>query len=84
MCGSDRDILHRNQSLFSGIAARSPRLARFVVGSEVETDEKDEIGTEDDNARESGKLFTSTLSSIGESWPVSRSEVCIGSEIDKT
>lgn len=74
-------ILHLHQSA-CGPAA--PFRNWLLVGSKIEGDEEQEVGTDDADSSNGGKLFTSTLAGIREPIPVGGGEVGPRSEVDET
>lgn len=60
------------------------RPAAPLVGSEVKTDEEDEVAGKNTTSSNGGELLTSTLSIVGHGRHVGRSEVGIGSKVNET
>lgn len=58
-------------------------LAILLVGSGVEGDEEEEVGSEDSNAGESSELLASAVAHVGHPVEVCRSEVGVRGEVDE-
>lgn len=72
-----------------GLGHASERLARtrglpvLLVSGNVEQDEEDEVGAQDTNAGESGKLLSSAFTSVRHVGEVSGGEVGVRGEVDE-
>lgn len=81
--GGNLEILHSDERLTLGVAARTTGLDGLLVGSGVEGDEEQEVRAENSHAGERSEFLTSTLTGIGEPVEVGRGEVGVRGEVDE-
>lgn len=73
-------ILHLHERRSSPAAALGHRL---LIGGDVESDEEEEVGRDDEDARDGGELLAGALASVGEPGPVGAGEVGPRGEVDE-
>lgn len=81
--GGDLEVLHVDEGLLAGVAARAANLGSLVVGGNVEGDEEEQVGGDDTNTSEGSELLTSALAHVGSPGEVDGGEVGVRSEVDE-
>lgn len=76
MCarGCHFEILHGDECFFASVAPWSAALALFV-GCQVEGDKEKQVGAQDDQAGDRGKLLTGAVADVGPVWEIRGREV---------
>jgi hypothetical protein len=77
-------VLHVDEGLPAGVAARAADLGSLVVGSDVEGDEQQQVRGDDANTSEGSELLTGALAHVGSPGEVDGGEVAVGGEVDET
>ena len=78
-----REVLHRDQGVASGVPPRPPTLRLLLIRGEVEGDEEQEIAGQDGHARECGELLARALAAGRRPGEVGGGEVGVGREVDE-
>lgn len=81
--GGDLEVLHVDEGLLAGVAARTADLGSLVVGGDVEGDEKQQVRGDDSNTSESSELLTGALAHVGSPGEVDGGEVGVRGEVDE-
>lgn len=79
----DLEVLHVDERLLAGVAARAADLGSLVVGGDVEGDEEQQVRGDDTNTGERGELLTGALAHVGGPGEVDGGEVGVGGEVDE-
>ena len=77
-------LAHINGSTGRSAPSFPALLPALPVCCEVERNEKEKIGADDSHSCKGSKLLAGTFAIVGKVREICRSEICVGSKIDKT